>query len=46
MGCFTGDHKDFGKMTVINYAAGFVGNGDDDPIEQQMKDFLTEDVEF
>ena len=23
MGCYTGDHKIYGNMTVINYAGGF-----------------------
>lgn len=46
MGSFSGPHKDFGKMTVINYAAGFVGEGENDVIEEQMEAFLNEEVQF
>ena len=33
MGCYTGMHRDLGKMTCINYAAGYVAKGESDPIE-------------
>jgi len=33
-------------MTVINYAAGFVEIGAEDPIQAQMKEFLAADVVF
>ena len=46
MGSFTGDHKDFNSMTVIDYCGAFVANGAPDPIERQMDAFLKEDVEF
>mgnify|MGYP007117155667 FL=1 len=46
MGCFTNAHKDFNQMTCIDYAGAFVVNGEPDPIEKQMDDFLKEEVEF
>ena len=46
MGSFTGNHKDFSSMTVIDYAGAFVAAGEPDPIEKQMDAFLKEDVEF
>jgi len=33
-------------MTCIDYAGAFVVNGEPDPIEKQMDDFLKEEVEF
>jgi uncharacterized protein YkwD len=32
LGCFTGDHKNFGKVTVVDYAAGFVSKDGPDLI--------------
>jgi len=46
MGCYNGLHKDAGSMCVINYAAGFFGKGETDPIEAQIDDFLKEEVKF
>ena len=46
IGCFTGDHKDFGSMTAIDYAGSFVAQGEPDPIEKQMDEFLKQDVDF
>ena len=46
MGCFTGAHKDFNTMSSIEYVGAFVEKGAADPIEQQMDQFLKEDVEF
>lgn len=46
MGCFTNAHKDFNQMTCVDYAGAFVVNGEPDPIEKQMDDFLKEEVEF
>jgi len=34
MGCFSGPHKDFDNMCVIDFCAAFVKNGDEDPIEK------------
>lgn len=34
MGCNSGEHKDFTNMTCVNYAAGYVANGEPDPIEK------------
>lgn len=34
LGCFTGDHKNFDKVTVIDYAGGFVGNDGPDIIQE------------
>ena len=34
MGCFSGEHKEFEQMVTIDYAGGFVGSGEPDPIEQ------------
>ena len=45
-GVFSGGHKDFDTMSVIDYAAAFVKAGDEDPIERQMAEFLKEEVEF
>ena len=45
-GIFTGDHKDFDTVTVVDYAASFVKAGDEDPIERQMDEFLKEEVTF
>lgn len=38
--CFTGTHKDFNSMTVVDYAGAFVASGEPDPIEKQMDQFL------
>ena len=46
IGCFTGQHKDFDTMSVIDFCAAFVRNGEEDPIEKQMDIFLKEEVEF
>ena len=46
MGSFTGEHMNFSNMTCINYAAGYVAKGAADPIDQQMADFLKEEVVF
>jgi uncharacterized protein YkwD len=46
MGCHSGVHKDFDSMTVIDFCAAFIRNGDEDPIEWQMDSFLKEEVEF
>ena len=46
MGCYTGDHRDFDKITCLDFAGGFVREGDSDPIEKQMEEFLKETVEF
>jgi hypothetical protein len=46
MGCFTDDHKDFNKMSCIDYAGAFVAKGEPDPIEKQMDAFLKEEVNF
>lgn len=27
MGCYTGDHRDFDKMTCVDFAGGFVREG-------------------
>ena len=45
-GCYTGDHRDFDKMTCLEFAGGFVKRGQEDPIEKQMEEFLKETVEF
>ena len=45
-GVFSGPHKDFDTMAVIDYAAAFVKAGEEDPIERQMDEFLKEEVEF
>lgn len=45
-GVFSGDHKDFDTVTVIDYSASFVKAGDEDPIERQMDEFLKEEVTF
>jgi len=34
MGSYSGDHKDFNSMSVIDYAGAFVATGDPDPIER------------
>ena len=34
MGCFTGEHKNFDKVTVIDYAGGFIGNDGPDIIQE------------
>ena len=46
VGISTNDHKDFGTMTTLDYAGSFVPQGEPDPIEKQMDEFLKEDVEF
>jgi len=46
MACYSGEHKDFDNMTVIDYAGAFVPAGEPDPIEKQMDAFLKEDVVF
>ena len=33
-------------MTCIDYSAGFVKAGDEDPIERQMDEFLQEETAF
>lgn len=43
---YSGPHKDFDCMTVIDYAAAFVKAGDEDPVEKQMDEFLKEEVVF
>lgn len=45
-GIYSGQHKDFDCMSVIDYAASFVKAGDEDPIEKQMDEFLKEEVAF
>lgn len=45
-GVFSGSHKDFDTMSVIDYAAAFIKAGEEDPIERQMDEFLKEEVEF
>ena len=46
MGCYSGEHKDFEKMSVLDFCAAFVKNGEEDPIERQMDLFLKEEYEF
>lgn len=36
MACFSGEHKDFSSMSVIDFAGAFVATGEADPIEKQM----------
>lgn len=43
---FSGDHKDFERMTTINYAGQFVSPHEEDPIDQFMTHFLKQEVEF
>lgn len=43
---FSGEHKDFDTMAVIDYAAAFVKAGEEDPVERQMDEFLKEEVDF
>ena len=45
-GVYSGQHKDFDCMTVIDYSASFVKAGAEDPIERQMDEFLKEEVQF
>lgn len=33
-------------MTCMDFAAGFVKTGEDDPMEKHIDDFLKEEVEF
>lgn len=46
IGCYSGNHNGLDHITVINYAGGFIGAGDDDIIEKQMNEFLQEEVLF
>ena len=46
MSCYTDEHLDFNSMTTINYCGSFVPLGQSDPVEEFMKKFLKEDVEF
>ncbi len=46
MGCYSCDHKDFNSMTCIDYCGAFVVQGEPDPIEKQMDQFLKEEVDF
>ena len=46
MGCFTGDHADFKTCNVIDYAGAFVLQGEPDPLDIMMGEFLKEEVEF
>ena len=45
-GIFSGVHKEFDTMTVIDYAAVFVKPGEDDPIKRQIDEFLKKEVTF
>jgi uncharacterized protein YkwD len=45
-GCYSGPHKDYDNMTCMDFAAGFVKTGEEDPIEQHIDLFLKESVEF
>lgn len=46
LGCYSGDHKDFQHMTVLDYVGMFVPTGGADPIMVQMDEFLKEPVDF
>lgn len=46
MGCYSSTHKDFDRMSTLDFCACFVRNGEEDPIEKQMDAFLKEEVEF
>ena len=45
-GCYSGPHKDFDCMSVLQFAGGLVKKGDPDPIEQQMESYLKEAVDI
>ena len=45
-GLYSGDHSQCGTMLCIDYAVAFVGAGEEDPIENQMKDFAKQAVQF
>ena len=45
-GCYSGPHKDYEFMTCMDFAAGFVKLGEDDPIEKHIDIFLKEEIEF
>ena len=32
MGCYSGNHTDFDTMTCIDFAGGFIKEGEEDPI--------------
>ena len=46
MGCFTGEHADFKTCNVIDYAGAFVLQGEPDPLDIMMGEFLKEEVTF
>ena len=46
MSCFTDMHADCDTVTCINYAGGFTDPSQQDPIQEFMKNFLKEDVDF
>ena len=41
-GCHSGPHADLDTMTCMDFAGGFVKNGEPDPIEELMDKFLKE----
>ena len=45
-GCYSGSHKDYDFMTCMDFAAGFVKTGEDDPMEKFIDDFLKQEIEF
>lgn len=46
MGCYTGEHRDYEKMTCMDLVGGLIKNGDQDPLELQMNEFLKEPIEI
>jgi len=46
MGCHFAPHKHYEYMACLDLAEGFVKEGEEDPIEKQMDEFLKQEVEF
>ena len=46
VGCYCGPHRDFEYMCCLDFCGQLVKKGEKDPIEEQMQQFLKEQVEF
>jgi len=46
MGCCSGEHKQYGSMTCLDYAAGWRKEGQEDPMKAAMNAIAAEKIDF
>jgi hypothetical protein len=45
-GIVSGPHQKHTSLTVLDYAGGFVKTGEEDPMQRQMQEFASAEVDF